>query len=170
MAALGYMAHDDPAPPLARTWSQRISDCGYPYGGRGENIAYGQGSPQSVMDAWLGSAGHRANIESSFYRAIGIGAVRSAAGIMFWAQDFGSTVESGGSPPPPIKPPACQPPVPGAAGSGSWWPVPVPKFYWQWERYRLGLRADRPPEAPRLIRPWAWARLRATLAYRRCRG
>src|SRR5688572_26713044 len=40
MANYGYMAHDDPAPPVGRTWDQRFEDCGY-YFGMGENIAYG---------------------------------------------------------------------------------------------------------------------------------
>jgi uncharacterized protein YkwD len=112
MAAYGYMAHDDPAPPVARSAFQRMADCGYPYGGRGENIAYGYSSPTSVMNAWLGSPGHRANIENAGYRAIGIGAAGTTT--MYWAQDFGSTVDSGSSPPPPPPPPppASPPPSP----------------------------------------------------------
>lgn len=40
---------------------------------RGENIAYGQDSPAEVMDAWMTSSGHRANILHSGYTNIGIG-------------------------------------------------------------------------------------------------
>src|SRR5207249_2612281 len=32
MARYGYMAHDDPAPPVARTVGDRLAACGYPVG------------------------------------------------------------------------------------------------------------------------------------------
>ena len=43
MAYYQYMQHDDPAPPVTRTVSDRLAACGYPIGnvGWGENIAYG---------------------------------------------------------------------------------------------------------------------------------
>src|SRR3954451_21514226 len=51
MANYGYMAHDDPAPPIARTTGDRLQTCGYPIGsvGWGENIAYGYATPDAVM-------------------------------------------------------------------------------------------------------------------------
>src|SRR5919197_835894 len=54
MAYYLYMTHDDPAPPVARTVSDRLAACGYPIGSVswGENIAYGYSTPQAVMDAW----------------------------------------------------------------------------------------------------------------------
>jgi uncharacterized protein YkwD len=45
-----------------------------------ENIAQGQQSPRAVFGAWMGSAGHRANILDPDYRFIGIGATTSADG------------------------------------------------------------------------------------------
>jgi uncharacterized protein YkwD len=97
MAYYGYMDHNDPAPPVARTWVDRIVACGYTsFFTAGENIAYGYQTPQAVMDAWLNSPGHRANIESPSYAAIGIGAVRASNGLWFWTQDFGSFVDGGG--------------------------------------------------------------------------
>jgi uncharacterized protein YkwD len=112
MAAYNYMAHDDPAPPVARTTADRIATCGYRSGGWGENIAYGYTTAQSVVDAWLASPGHKANIENPSYVSTGIGAAPSAANGVFWAQDFG-TVNDSGSPtpttttttPPPPPPP-----------------------------------------------------------------
>jgi len=103
MAYYRYMTHDDPAPPVARTVSDRLAACGYPIGsvGWGENIAYGYATPQAVMDAWLNSPGHKANIENPSYRAIGIGAARNAGGVYYWTQDFGTLVDSAASPPPP---------------------------------------------------------------------
>ncbi|MCP2342216.1 CAP domain-containing protein [Actinomadura rupiterrae] len=67
----------------------RIAAAGYPRAAWGENIAYGQATPASVMDAWMHSPGHRANILNCAYRAIGVGvAFRSSS--PYWTQDFGS--------------------------------------------------------------------------------
>jgi uncharacterized protein YkwD len=103
MAYYGYMQHDDPAPPVARTVSDRLAACGYPIGSVswGENIAYGYTSPQAVMNAWLSSPGHRANIENAGYKAIGIGVAQAANGVVYWTQDFGSLVDTGSTVPPP---------------------------------------------------------------------
>ena len=100
MAAYGYMTHDDPAPPSARTWYQRVQACGYTRGGAGENIAYGYASPQAVMTGWLNSPGHRANIENASYRVLGVGAASSSAGRIYWAQNFGTFDDSGTTPTP----------------------------------------------------------------------
>ena len=43
------------------------------YGYAGENIAYGQSTPEEVMEAWMNSPGHRANILSDRYSIIGVG-------------------------------------------------------------------------------------------------
>ena len=104
MAAYNYLAHDDPAPPVARTVGQRLEACGYPVtaAGWGENIAYGYSDAASVMNGWLNSPGHRANIETAGYTTIGIGVARSSSGQLFWTQDFGTT---GASSPPPSPPP-----------------------------------------------------------------
>jgi len=103
MSGYGYMQHDDPAPPVARTVSDRLAACGYPIGlvGWGENIAYGYSTPTAVMTAWLNSPGHRANIENASYRAIGVGVARSSSGLYYWTQDFGTLLDSGSAPPPP---------------------------------------------------------------------
>jgi uncharacterized protein YkwD len=102
MAYYQYMQHDDPAPPVARTVTDRIAACGYPTTNVawGENIAYGYQTPQDVMTAWLNSAGHKANIENPSFRAIGVGAVHSSNGSWYWTQDFGSLLDSGTQPPP----------------------------------------------------------------------
>lgn len=112
MAFYAYMQHDDPAPPVGRTVSDRLAACGYPIGtvSWGENIAYGYATPQDVMNAWLNSPGHRANIENASYRAIGIGAAQNASGVIYWTQDFGSLVDAG-TPPPPPPPPSVNPPT-----------------------------------------------------------
>src|SRR5687768_374805 len=72
MANYGYMSHEDPAPPVDRSWDQRIEDCGYTYG-MGENIAFGYRSPAAVVQGWIDSDGHRRNIENPDYVVIGVG-------------------------------------------------------------------------------------------------
>jgi uncharacterized protein YkwD len=116
MAAYGYMAHDDPAPPAARTPGERLAACGYPQASWGENIASGFQTAQDVVNGWLASPGHRANIERPEYRATGIGV---AGAQLYWAQAFGSAIDSGstlaaGAPPAPI-PGARAAPIPRAA-------------------------------------------------------
>ncbi len=58
------------------------------YSGCGENVAYGFNSPQSVMDAWMNSEGHRANIMNEKYTHIGIGYDRGSNSYHYWAQMF----------------------------------------------------------------------------------
>ncbi|MGK7917376.1 MAG: CAP domain-containing protein, partial [Prochloraceae cyanobacterium] len=43
----------------------RIRDTGYQYSVAAENIAAGYQTPEAVVEAWMGSAGHRANILNS---------------------------------------------------------------------------------------------------------
>jgi uncharacterized protein YkwD len=54
----------------------------------GENIARGQADAAAVMDAWMNSAGHRANILNCDFRTLGVG-FASAPGGPWWTQDFG---------------------------------------------------------------------------------
>jgi hypothetical protein len=69
MAARDFFDHTDPdgKDPWQRAAVLGITDLG------GENIARGQATPQDVMDAWMNSPGHRANILAADYRDIGIG-------------------------------------------------------------------------------------------------
>jgi uncharacterized protein YkwD len=55
----------------------------------GENIAAGQTTPRSVMDAWMGSPGHRANILSRDFTEIGVGFYSGGPYGYYWVQDFG---------------------------------------------------------------------------------
>ena len=107
MATYGYMGHDDPAPPVARTAADRIAACGY-RGSWGENVAAGFATPAAALAAWLQSPGHRANIENPAYVVTGAGASVSTGGITLWAQDFGMSDDSGPSPPATPAPPAAQ--------------------------------------------------------------
>jgi hypothetical protein len=56
----------------------------------GENIAVGQSSPKDVMTQWMNSAGHRANILTSYYNVVGIGCYK-VGDYYYWVQCFGTT-------------------------------------------------------------------------------
>ncbi len=101
MAGYGYFAHDDPAPPVARGAYQRAKDCGFTGTTWGENIAWGYTTAQSVVNGWLGSSGHRANIENPNFRTTGVGVAANASGQLYWTQNFGNDVSGGTTPPPP---------------------------------------------------------------------
>jgi uncharacterized protein YkwD len=119
MAQYGYMQHDDPAPPVQRSPFERMQACGYPERAfSGENVAAGHTSPATVMAAWLGSPGHRANIERPEYQAIGVGVARATGGKHYWTQDFGSVADAAAPPPPPAPSPGGSPlPPPAPAGT-----------------------------------------------------
>jgi outer membrane biosynthesis protein TonB len=114
LAFYGYFSHDDPAPPVARSVGDRLAACGYT-AGWGENIAYGQPSAASVMQGWLSSPGHKANIERSSFRAIGVGVAAAADGRLYWVQAFGTVADSGSPPPSPPPQPAPSPSPPPPA-------------------------------------------------------
>lgn len=95
MAGYGYFAHDDPAPPVGRSAFERAKSCGYRSGTWGENIAWGYASARSVVDGWLGSPGHRANIDNPGYTSTGVGVAANRAGRLYWTQSFGNDVPSG---------------------------------------------------------------------------
>lgn len=54
----------------------------------GENIAYGQKTPAEVMNGWMNSPGHRANILSRTYTNIGVGLAKTSTGVKYWTQMF----------------------------------------------------------------------------------
>ena len=69
-------------------WS-RLKDGGVQFRSAGENIAAGQQTPASVMNSWMNSSGHRANILGS-YSHIGIGYYPCPGGKYpgYWTQAF----------------------------------------------------------------------------------
>ena len=74
--------------PNGSNFSTVLSELNISYRGSGENIAWGQASPEAVMDAWMNSSGHRANIMNSSFTKIGVGYYQNSAGRKYWSQLF----------------------------------------------------------------------------------
>ncbi len=73
--------------PNGSSFSTALTEAGVSYRTAGENIAYGQTTPQQAMNAWMNSSGHRANILNANYTTIGVG-YTVINGTAYWAQLF----------------------------------------------------------------------------------
>lgn len=82
MAAKGYFSHES---PTYGSPFQMMQSFGISYSTAGENIAYGQQTPQAVVNAWMNSSGHRANILNGAYTQIGVGFCSNG---YYWTQMF----------------------------------------------------------------------------------
>ncbi|EDX84219.1 SCP-like extracellular protein, putative [Synechococcus sp. PCC 7335] len=119
----------------SKPWD-RAKKAGYESGFVGENIAAGYGTPKAVVDGWIDSPGHRANMLDSDYNEIGLGHyfLENDTGSVnynnYWTQLFGKGDVTGSvakSPPKSSpKPPSSPTPEPtfnsrsvikGSAGS-----------------------------------------------------
>lgn len=78
--------------PDGRSCSTILNDRNIQWRTTGENIAYGYSSPEAVMDGWMHSSGHRANILSENFDYIGVGVVYEG-GTLYWTQVFTGGVE-----------------------------------------------------------------------------
>lgn len=86
MAKRDFFSHTSPD---GTDPGQRTTAAGYRWSTYGENIAKGQQTAQSVMDAWMKSPGHRANILNCSFKDIGVG-IHQGAGGPWWTQNFGA--------------------------------------------------------------------------------
>ena len=77
-----YFAHNS---PVYGTPFQMIRNFGISFRSAGENIAKGYATPQAVVNGWMNSSGHRANILNANYTHIGVGFV---SGGNYWTQMF----------------------------------------------------------------------------------
>lgn len=82
MASNNYFSHTSPT--YGSPFDQ-IKAAGITYRAAGENIAQGQRTPEEVVQAWMNSEGHRANILNSSFTHIGIGYVENGN---YWTQQF----------------------------------------------------------------------------------
>ena len=65
--------------PNGSKFSTALTEQGVTFKGAGENIAWGQKSPEAVIQAWMNSEGHRANILNKNFTKIGVGYYQNAA-------------------------------------------------------------------------------------------
>lgn len=75
--------------PNGSSFSTALKEQNVSYRSAGENIAWGQHSPEEVVNAWMNSAGHRANIMNARFTTIGVGYYQHN-GINYWSQLFTS--------------------------------------------------------------------------------
>jgi uncharacterized YkwD family protein/spore coat assembly protein SafA len=85
MANNGYFSHIS---PTYGSPFNMMEDFGIYFSSAGENIAMGQRTPEEVVNAWMNSSGHRANILSAAYTQIGVGYARNKSGMAYWSQMF----------------------------------------------------------------------------------
>ncbi|WP_263164536.1 sigma-70 family RNA polymerase sigma factor [Streptomyces sp. SCSIO ZS0520] len=88
MADRDYFSHTDPD---GGDPGDRITAAGYRWSTYGENIAAGQQTPSQVMEGWMNSEGHRANILNCGFKEIGVGLRKDASGPI-WTQNFGTAL------------------------------------------------------------------------------
>lgn len=74
--------------PDGSSFSSALKEQGVSFRGSGENIAWGQKSPEQVMNGWMNSDGHRANILNKNYKNIGVGYYQDENGVNYWVQVF----------------------------------------------------------------------------------
>lgn len=87
MAAKNYFSHTSLD---GRTFSQRITAAGYNWNYAGENIAAGQTTVDQVMNAWINSPGHCANLMNKNFTEVGVACVRNDASTyrLYWTMDL----------------------------------------------------------------------------------
>jgi uncharacterized protein YkwD len=87
MAARGFFSHTNPdgLDPF-----ERMRAAGYNGRIMGENIAAGFTTADAVMNAWMNSSGHRANILNCAFQEIGVGKATGGSFGTYWTQDFGT--------------------------------------------------------------------------------
>lgn len=73
--------------PNGSSFVTALKEQGINYRLAGENIAWGQKTPEQVMNGWMNSSGHRANILNASYTHIGVGYYQKN-GVNYWTQLF----------------------------------------------------------------------------------
>lgn len=76
--------------PNGTKWSTILKENNVSYTNAGENIASGYSTPEDVVNAWMNSEGHRANIMSKTYEKIGVSCYidNNSKDKYYWAQLF----------------------------------------------------------------------------------
>jgi uncharacterized protein YkwD len=106
--AMSHTLAGSPEPTLV----SRADYAGYNYQSIAENIAYGFLTAADVVNAWMNSPGHRANILNPSLAQVGTSVQANASGVLYYTQEFGSPSNiapppgTGTAPPPPPFEPA----------------------------------------------------------------
>lgn len=89
MAAQNYFAHTSLD---GRSMADRVNATGYAWTRLGENIAAGYGSVDAVMNGWIASAGHCANLMNPNFSEVGVACVSAsgAAYPTYWTMNLGT--------------------------------------------------------------------------------
>ncbi len=88
MAANDYFSHTSAD---GRSMVDRVDATGYAWSSLGENIAAGYATVDSVIDGWIHSDGHCANLMNPAFDEVGLACVAGAAGSRYgryWTQDL----------------------------------------------------------------------------------
>lgn len=85
MAVNRYFSHQS---PTYGSPFDMLKKFGVSYRSAGENIAAGQRTPQEVMNSWMNSSGHRANILNNNYTELGVGYYKGGSYGHYWTQTF----------------------------------------------------------------------------------
>jgi uncharacterized protein YkwD len=93
MARFQKMAHVIPESTLP-TLADRAHESGYVYAQLAENVALGYPNASTVVEGWMASKGHRANILNRDVEETGIAIARSSAGGLYYCQVFGRRMTS----------------------------------------------------------------------------
>ncbi|MCK9330549.1 MAG: SafA/ExsA family spore coat assembly protein [Candidatus Cloacimonetes bacterium] len=80
-----YFSHNS---PTYGSPFEMLESFGISFTAAAENIASGQRTASEVMNSWMNSSGHRANILSPTYNQIGVGIARDNNGSLYWTQMF----------------------------------------------------------------------------------
>ncbi|SEJ02453.1 Uncharacterized conserved protein YkwD, contains CAP (CSP/antigen 5/PR1) domain [Deinococcus reticulitermitis] len=89
---LGRRAYFDHISPEGVGFSERITRAGYVWRTAGENIAAGYATAQTVVENWVRSPGHCANLMNPAFTELGVGAAQVAGSPYrtYWTQNFGA--------------------------------------------------------------------------------
>lgn len=78
LAVAGALSHQRLSPVLSACAALSV----------GENVAYGNVTPEQLLAMWMASPGHRANILTASFTQLGVGAVRTSSGRWYGVQVF----------------------------------------------------------------------------------
>lgn len=78
LAAAGSLSHQALSPILSACSARGV----------GENVAFGNVSPEQLVAMWMGSTGHRANILNPSFTHLGVGDVTTSTGRVYGVQVF----------------------------------------------------------------------------------